>query len=92
VQCLAAAALDASFPFNEVDIGPLCDQVTCWRFIEMKVHKFYLFFVSKGGVLFFLTGKGKGNDTVVTVLVTEPYRLFMHELSFNDDRTIEESI
>jgi hypothetical protein len=58
----------------------------------MKVHKFYLFFVSKGGVLFFRTGKGKGNDTVVNVLVTEPCLLFMHELSFNDDRTIEESI
>jgi hypothetical protein len=62
----------------------------------MKVHKVYLFFVSKGGVLFFLTGtcegKGKGTGTVVTVLVAEPCRLFMYEWSFNDDRTIKESI
>jgi hypothetical protein len=58
----------------------------------MKVHNLYLLFVSKGGVLFFMTGKDKGNDTVVTVLVTEPCRLFIHELSFNDDRTIGGSI
>jgi len=40
--------------------------------------------------LFFLTGKGKG--TVVNVRVVEPCRLFMYEWSFNDDRTIKESI
>lgn len=69
----------------EVHSGPLCDQVTCWRFIELRVHKFCLFLLSKGGVLFCLTG------TVVAVLVAEPCRLFMYEWFFNDDRTIKES-
>jgi len=84
MQMSAAAA--------EVHTGPLCDQVTCWRFIEMSVHKFCLFFLSKGGVLFCLTGTGKGKGAVVTVLVAEPCRLFMYEWFFNDDRTIKESI